>query len=300
MSEALQKLREIGAQKIYEQTHIPLQQLEALFGNRFEGMTKVQCMGFLSILEREYSVDLEDLREKALLYFQEKREAQEREYVQNIYVKPEKKRKKRNLFIIIFVVLFLLFIVLWQLFSSLNSQEPKLENMHNGILQEKSTEPEKELSVLAEENATQALVKHFEVDENETVENNCSDNNISHDMVSQITEISSPAKPKSQTSNEEKVSLPESFTITPRKRVWFGYIDLKSGKKYQKIVQKSITLDPKKEWLLLFGHGYVTLHIDGVEHRYSQRIKLRLLYKDGKLTKLTLQEYKKLNKGRAW
>ena len=66
MSSGLEKLRSIGAQKIHEQTHIARQHAQALLHESFDDMSRIHFLGFISILEREYSVDLSDLKAKAV------------------------------------------------------------------------------------------------------------------------------------------------------------------------------------------------------------------------------------------
>ncbi len=63
MGEGLERLKDIGAQKIYEATHISRKNVETIFTKRYEGMSKVQLFGFLTILEREYKVNLDEIRE---------------------------------------------------------------------------------------------------------------------------------------------------------------------------------------------------------------------------------------------
>lgn len=69
MSSDLEKLKEIGAQKIFEQTHITKEHIQAILHKSFEGLTKVQFQGFVSILEREYQVDLKDLKSDASEFY---------------------------------------------------------------------------------------------------------------------------------------------------------------------------------------------------------------------------------------
>lgn len=62
MSEAIEKLKAVGAQRIFETTHISRQNVEAIFDGSYRGMSKVQLFGFLTILEREYKLDLASVR----------------------------------------------------------------------------------------------------------------------------------------------------------------------------------------------------------------------------------------------
>jgi hypothetical protein len=51
---------------ISERTHIPIETLEYLVARNFGALKRVQVLGFISILEREYRVDLDAFREECL------------------------------------------------------------------------------------------------------------------------------------------------------------------------------------------------------------------------------------------
>jgi hypothetical protein len=56
---------------ISRKTRLSIENLEKLFENNFSGFRKVQALGFISILEREYRADLSDLREACETFFSE-------------------------------------------------------------------------------------------------------------------------------------------------------------------------------------------------------------------------------------
>jgi hypothetical protein len=58
-------------EQISQRTRLTKDTLEKLFARDFKGMMKVQTLGFISILEREYRADLDELRKDCLLYFGE-------------------------------------------------------------------------------------------------------------------------------------------------------------------------------------------------------------------------------------
>ncbi len=92
----------------------------------------------------------------------------------------------------------------------------------------------------------------------------------------------------------------ESFKIIPKSRLWLGYIDLSIHKKYQKTTKDEIILDADKEWLILLGHDNVELEVNGVTQKFQSKFNVRLLYKDSNLSMITLEEFKKLNRGKKW
>ena len=90
MSDGLNKLRGIGAQKIHELTHIARQHVQAVLHETFDDMNKIQFLGFVSILEREYGVDLSDLKAKGQEFYAG--ESSKLHQETKVFVSPKKKK----------------------------------------------------------------------------------------------------------------------------------------------------------------------------------------------------------------
>lgn len=96
--------------------------------------------------------------------------------------------------------------------------------------------------------------------------------------------------------NKGKVGL----KVLPVKKVWVGYIDMKTKKKHQTFATKELEIDPNKDWLLLFGGGHITLEVNYEIQKFSSKNNMRFKYEDGKLTKIGVEEFKRLNNGNKW
>ncbi|WP_294952627.1 hypothetical protein [Sulfurovum sp.] len=64
-------LEENSTKTISQKTKISEDNIEYLMNNDFGAIKKVKTLGFISILEREYHIDLSKLREDALAYYAE-------------------------------------------------------------------------------------------------------------------------------------------------------------------------------------------------------------------------------------
>ena len=106
MSEELDLLREIGAQKIYEDTHISLKHAQGVIHESFEGLTKVQFLGFISILEREYKQDLNTLKEKGLAYFED--EPVKEVSTTNVFIESPRAKSSAQIYIVVALFVFIL------------------------------------------------------------------------------------------------------------------------------------------------------------------------------------------------
>jgi len=298
MSEALDRLKNLGAQKIYEDTHIPINQVQAILYENFDGMTKVQFVGFVSILEREYNEDLRETKERGIAYFDEQKSRDDAEYAERIFVDPSAQKKK-----IVFVFLLAFILLLIAIYFTINSDKISFNNLIN---QENKTEVSSSMSSKEPEKKspdTAFVELNTTVEQNTTVtkleSNTTAEKNTTEELLTANKEAIA-STPAEDIQKKEEKAAPSSLKILPKTKVWLGYIDVKTNKKYQKTVRKELSLDPAKEWLLLFGHGNVTVAVDDKKYKFSKKNTLRLHYKDGKISKISQGEFKRLNRGRKW
>ena len=260
--DGLIKLKDIGAQKIHEKTHISRQHVQAILHESFEDGQKVQFIGFISILEREYSVDLSDLKARATEYFDD---IDAHSSAKNqVFVVPKKKKKFTALYISIVIIIFIgvsAYSILTST-SAAKTQNIKVQELNQEKVQEI-------LEIVEDINET-----------NSSLENNESTIIVEEEVVA--------------------IEVPKSLIVLPRTKVWMGYIDLETHKKYQKVFKNKFTLDTSKNWIIVFGHGSVNIEIDGELKKFNNKNNLRFLYQDGELKKITYKEFKRLNKGRKW
>ena len=64
-------LEQYSIKEISTKTRIAPENLEYLHGRDWDMMRKVQALGFINILEREYGIELSDLRKECLAYYSE-------------------------------------------------------------------------------------------------------------------------------------------------------------------------------------------------------------------------------------
>jgi hypothetical protein len=271
MNEGLERLKSIGAQKIYEETHIPINYVQAIIYESFDGFSRVQFIGFISILEREYGEDLSALKAHGLEYFDE---YHSNDSNKSVFVE-KTKRKKINLFYILVAVI----IFLSTAYYTINSYGKNINT---------------EIKVI-ESNTTDSVEKNTETfDSNESVNDTNStinnQNNVKEKTVSESEEL-----------EKKNIDLSKStLKIVAKTKVWLGYIDINTNKKYQKTFSGEFELDPSKEWLLYFGHGYIDIVLNGKVQKFSSRNSVRFLYKNGEIKEISVDEFKKLNRGFKW
>ncbi|MFT7003895.1 MAG: hypothetical protein ACJAWW_001247 [Sulfurimonas sp.] len=287
MSDGLTKLKTIGAQKIHERTHIARQHVQALLHETFDDMTKVQLLGFISILEREYSVDLSELKTEVKEFFGDDTAGYEENI--RVFVSPKKKKSYTFVYIIVVVLIFGA-AVLYNL--DLRPGAPLKVQTHiidNSVI-DNAKDSMANNSTIEDNNVT--LLDNTDID---TLESNNS--NITEDNSATISEVQEITEPIIEPKSDVGVNY---LKIIPSSKLWIGYIDLSDYKKYQKLFTGELDMDPTKDWLMSLGHGYVKIEINGETTEYKDKKNIRLLYKDGKISKINYDQFKELNKGSKW
>ncbi|OIP53844.1 MAG: hypothetical protein AUK54_07725 [Helicobacteraceae bacterium CG2_30_36_10] len=263
MSQAIEKLKEIGAQKIHETTHISKLYIQGMLHETLDDMNRIQFFGFISILEREYHIDLAHLREKGNKYFNEISHIEDSK--NKIFAAP-KKKTNYSLFYITIAVLIFIAVTAFTITNFSSAQtDKKVEVLDNSNI----------------DSATQNMTLIVDKLNATTIE----DENLSV-MEEEI--------------EPEAVLPPKSLKIIPNIKVWVGYIDLQTYKKYQKIVSDELVLDPEKNWILVCGHGDLNIEANSEIHEFKDKNNLKFSYIDGVLKKITYNEFKNLNRGNKW
>ena len=263
----IEKLREIGAHKIFEQTHIARKFADDILKGNFSTMNRVQFAGFISILEREYNVDLHELTEEYNTHFNADSSNEKEPFVVSVQ---ENSQETKNTKMYIAAVLVLAVIIL--AFYSLSD----------------SPEAEKQSAVTAVE-----VPIPVEELNNTTIEEARSHLNQLDEKTDKIVE----AVPVEVT--VEPVHL-SKFEVIPRSNLWIGIVDLDTFKRTQKLGSEPFELAADKEWLLVMGHGYVNFMVNGEEQSFKEEKKVWFSYENGVLMQLSRSEFKEKNRGKAW
>ena len=96
-------LEENTTKTISERTKISEENLEYLLNNDFGAIKKVKTLGFISILEREYGIDLSKFKEEALAYYNQ--HGTEESVTIGLPIMEEKKGRSKWLWLIVPILL---------------------------------------------------------------------------------------------------------------------------------------------------------------------------------------------------
>jgi len=332
MSENLEKLKNIGVQKIHEATHIPRVHVESILNENFEDMNNVQLLGFISVLEREYPFDFSELKTKVIEHFESTRRLVKKGNSANLLIASKKKRN----FTLVYVVLGLAIFVAFAIFN-MQSKESEITRVDNSAI----VSAQNNISVVSDDknlssidsNTTQngQVAQEPTLSQQESIQNpiepamqkDASQNQvepveevINHETA-KVVEVAaaqaitdtvvSPSVAKEVNETEASVqTVPKdsakesSLKIISKSKVWMGYIDLSNRRQNQKTFSGEFTLDSSKNWLISLGHGLIDIEINGVILNSKKAQNVRFSYIDSKLKEIDIEEFKSLNRGNAW
>lgn len=311
MSEDFEKLKSIGVQKIHEATHIPRVHVQAILDENFEDMHSVQLAGFISILEREYSLNLSKLRNKSKEYFENKKPVHKTKKSATLLIASKKKRNLAPLYITLSVVIFVMFAI----FNKPSDGEiSKIDNSaiksaQEGILvvadERNASKAEDNVTLNAQTMPEPAVQQEIMQNPVEPIAQLIKQDPV-QEVVSQeaiakaVQEVTQEANKTAAQEVSKEVTQGSSLKIISKNKVWLGYIDLSDYKQHQKTVLEEFTLDSTKNWLLVLGHGLVEIEANGVITKFEKSQNIRFSYIDSKLKEIDAEEFKKLNRGVKW
>ncbi|MFK5938527.1 MAG: membrane-bound lytic murein transglycosylase MltF [Sulfurimonas sp.] len=115
-----------------------------------------------------------------------------------------------------------------------------------------------------------------------------------------VQERIAQARQKAHDYNRKANKGKTNLKVIIKRKLWVGYINIDTKKKHQTVTKKTLTIDQNKDWLLLFGPGHITLEINHEIKKYSSSKNMRFKYVNGKFKKISVAEFKYLNRGKKW
>jgi hypothetical protein len=264
-------LQTLGTEKIHEKTHISRDKVELLLTKSFGEIGQVQFRGCISILEREYGIDLSGIRLEYTEYWGE--HAHTLPPKRYAILQPQNNGKEK--WMIAGGVLIVLLLVGGYFLQGVLSNEPNAEVM---TLDTPKVEP---------------VVRTYE-------ENNTTD--MAESNITAESNATSGAVDANTTLQTRPLTMTKSGTVTirPNYKVWVGMIDMASGAKTQLITNDPIVIDATRNWLIVLGHGRVEIETPEEKQVLKEKETVRFICENGLLKQLSLEEFIERNGGRNW
>ena len=287
-------LQELGSKTISSATHIPVAHVDNILNKKFDQFQKPQFFGFVSILEREYKLDLSGLKQEFLFEKAEHEVVEESNF--DIAEKSSQVKalleNKKVVYGVVGTLVTLLIIALLSSIDFSSENETKIEINNTAIDQAKKN----------------LKIKPVEVNNVEAMMN---DNDVESAEFGQDEQASKPdaevtvAKAEKKEATKEPVSNAEPtmslyFRIIPKGRLWLGIIDTETHRRRVETITEPLILDAEKSWLIVTGYGHLDMDCGDTTQKFRQDHKLLFLYEDGICQVIDKEDFKAQNRGKLW
>ena len=307
MDNDIRVLEKIGLQEVCKKTHIEVKQLEYMINNQYDKLNKINTLGFVKILSREYKIDFTEWLEGFYDYWAAHK-AEEDFHKDKIFIRAKSDRSSKKgawLFLLIFLIagIFGLFSIFKgdiniDIMSFLD--KAKIETNQTSAFQSAPVVQEAATSLgvkveerIIETNSSNSTVQAVvvSIDENLTRKTEANDTNTSS--------IPLPMLPESNTTLVK--NLPKnSAIIMPTKRIWIGFVNLETFARKESTSDQNITVDLTKNQIIKTGNGFFKLSYDGSIEDFTEQGSTRFLVESGVIKKISEEKFIELNRGKNW
>jgi len=308
----LDKLKSMDLIEIARTTRIDAQNLEYIINKDFEKLANFNVKGYIKILEREFGLDLSDW----LSEFEIAKEGfapVKKAKVEQVYTRkmsPERSGGGWLLWLLITVLLIaaVFYFGLYKSFNDflgsllgeqnkttysdapiVNNTQKKLENIGIDVVSRNATEDK--FAIKQDLNTTPAM------DENLS-SLNALDRSIRIERASIKTEENST----DENATQSEPAPSKDLVLSPRGKMWIGIIDLKSGKKREMVINAPYVVASQgdEDLLIATGHGMFEVGKSDGNVSFNEKNTQKLRVKEGNVTKISTDEFLRLNKGKKW
>lgn len=268
--ESFEDLQQLGTSVLHEQTHIARNKLELLLTKSFDELTRVQFMGFISILEREYGIDLSHIRHE----FDEFMHTHPEVVAPKSSVILQAESRSRQKWVLGGIVAIVVLIVLGSMTQGQLSISPSDDIIKLSTTDVQVVDQNTDVLLPAEINTT---------------------------ITTPIAEANnSTVKLEQNTTMTSIVNTDNAVNIKPIAKVWVGMMDMTTGQKTQKITKETIVLDGSKNTLFMFGHGRLEIMTPDGKKMLKERNAVWFTFENGKLKQINETQFAEINKGTSW
>ncbi len=246
-------------EEITQKTKISPITLRFIRNKEFDKIPRAKFFGFLKIIEKEFNVDLSDLKEEYNNFNPIQKEKPQE-------IKIEKNQNNNNY--LIFFAFLLLLIGGYLLYKSIKPSKPTPT-----LTQQIIIPPSKNIEKSIENNTTENI---FYTEEK---------NNTEQNTTKQETTLATNKILQKNNSPKKIDNATYKIIITPNEKVWFRAKNIDTNKTFEYLTSHEKIL-PKGNYYIKFGHGNVTINYANQTITPNTKKIIRILFKDGNYTYL--------------
>lgn len=323
--DSVEFFKNVDLEEVSKKTLISKKDLNYIKNEEFDKLSKTKGLGFIKIIEREYKVDLSDIKDKFIEYLKEHGKDKTKEF----FVPPPKQPVKLfSKFVAVILLLLIAIGIIYIIYLNIgyrsSSNEANIEKNQivkeakylsgidvneSNITQEDYFPAKKEqesnasdtMPSSSETNSAEGLTKEANVTSTDT--NITKNEPLKNESTNNEQAVTKPdkAKEQNQTKNDNNTTIQSyTFTIVPKARIWVGVVDLDNFKKKSYLKDTNITIKKSHNFIVATGHGEFKAFFKDKVLEFNTKNPIRFLVKDGNLSQIDRKEFIKLNRGKYW
>ncbi len=302
MDKDIKALEKIGLHEVCKKTHIEVKQLEYMINAEYGKLNKINTLGFVKILSREYKIDFSQWLEGFDHYWQEHKSDEDiRKDKIFVRAKSDKKSGKG-----VWIFLLLSMIAGAVVFLSYVQEEIDVSALWDKAKSETIGSGFQNTPVVQEAANSMGI----KVEEKITVEANSS-NTTTEVIVVPLTLVEEvPTVSVAQSPEENKTSLSDTpllkdvpahkAMLIPTRKIWIGTILLDDKTRKESSGDKTLMIDLSKRQLIKTGNGFFKLSYDGSVEDFTEQGSTRFLVENGTIKKISEEIFVQMNQGKNW
>lgn len=306
----LEKFKQMDVEEIFKKTYITPKIIQCLKEENFGHLcSRNRALGFISIIERQFGLDLSELREKAEQCLEDGSD-----YHSSLGIHKKDSRKP------IYIIGKIIFLILlagggYYLYTQMQNKEALEESQQeffsssqslasvssshvssiskvDNVAVSKKVVKDDAKKEDAKKEIANKTIQTAETAKNQKVQNVQIASNM---LVQEHTELSS----SSQINSSQNAIVPK-ITIIPKQKVWIGIIYLDNYQRKQFLTSSPIELNTSRDQLIITGHGQLQIDVNGKIEDFNSVKKMRFLYRAGVLEVIDRKATRLYNKGKDW
>lgn len=302
MDKDIKVLEKIGLHEVCKKTHIEVKQLEHMINADYGKLNKINTLGFVKILSREYKIDFSQWLEGFEAYWKEHK-SDEDIHKEKIFVRAKNDKKLgKGFWFLLFILIIAGAVVFFSVFKNEIDvmalwDKAKSETMGSGL----------QNTPIVQEAANSLGVK---VEERMVVEANSSNATVEAIVVPIVPVVEKNTTSVAESNETNKSTLLDTplikdvpsnqAMIIPTRKIWIGTISLDDGIRKESSNDKTLTIDLNKRQLIKTGNGYFKLSYDGSMEDFTEQGSTRFLVEKGTIKKISEEVFVQMNHGKNW
>lgn len=304
--DSIKVLEEIGLQKISKETHIELKYLKYMIDGEFEKLNRINTLGFIKILSRDYKVDLSGWVQAFEEYWSQNRANPEEDQKLFIVAKSDGKSKKIIFFVLILVIIIAVglyaFLTKEQIIS--NSYTPTITYNETEVVKDTQQEMSKLEEQIENQEPAQLPIEELNTTKEEIVQEVQPQETLTQEVQEDVKQEIKQELAAVPTDIPETEKVSETFesqaVITPNVELWVGVIYLDNFQRRSYLGEGNFSVDLSRDQIITTGHGSFNLKGKNADLEYKRQSPVRFLVKDGSVTEISWSKFKELNRGNPW